>query len=393
MSAPAPTTNPPSKRVAFEVSATPTPKSSATLKPYTAAKDTFVSGCSALQYLDTKQSTKLAKAYADLLLKMDQRIKVKVKFDNALFLPKPLRLKPSLRASSAIQETNAYKEAVSAEASAIESYQSAMRNAMASIACEELLSAQYDLMHFSIKLIQNLLKYNQMTDVNGDNQFEELSDRRLSVLTNHLLKDEEFLPLRFKCSDRTLTEVCPSSAPDTIQDNPYSTDEDRRNLEAALDLDRYVMTEEIAKIRTSVRAILLRPLEAYALAGKLAETKNEVFLLFEEAAVTGAAENMNDELENVEIPVTADLIAKVKDAVTASIKNDLAVKEHRGASKKGASSKKKLASTAASTIPKKSKKGKDTRNATQSATTKEKGSKKAKGKQKKSKKRNGSETP
>ena len=121
----------------------------------------------------------------------------------------PLRLKPSLKASSAIQETNIYKNVVSAEAHAIDSYQSAMRTTMASFACEELLSAQLDLMKFSIKLIQNLLKYNK-NYVNGDNKFEEVTEHHLS------LKDDEFLPLCFNCSDGVLTEVCPSSLPEVI---------------------------------------------------------------------------------------------------------------------------------------------------------------------------------
>jgi len=137
---------------------------------------------------------------------------------------------------------------------------------MASIACEELLSAQLDLMKFAIKLIQNLLKYNQMTNVNSDNTFEELSMCRLSVLTHLLLKNEEFLSLCFKCSDGVLTEVCPFSPPKQIQDNPYTTEDDRRNLTAALELNQNVMTAEIIMIRTTVRAILLKPLEAYALA-------------------------------------------------------------------------------------------------------------------------------
>jgi len=59
-----------------------------------------------------------------------------------------------------------------------------------------------------------------MTNVNGDNKFEELTDHRLSVLTILHLKDEEFLPLCFKCNDGVLTEVCPSSPPEVIQENP-----------------------------------------------------------------------------------------------------------------------------------------------------------------------------
>jgi len=62
------------------------------------------------------------------------------------------------------------------------------------------------------------------------------------------------------------------------------------------------------------------------------------------------------ELDNVEAPVTAELIAKVKDAVTALLRNDQAVEELPGASKKGASSKNKSAPVPV--IPKKSKKGK-----------------------------------
>lgn len=132
------------KRVAFEVSATPTtPTFAATLKPNAASLDAFVSGCSALQpTLDFKQCMKLAKTYGDLLLKMVQRIRVKVKFDSPSFVPKPLCLQPSLRASTTIQETIAYKEAVFADTHAIDTYQDTMRNVMVNIACEELLSAQ-----------------------------------------------------------------------------------------------------------------------------------------------------------------------------------------------------------------------------------------------------------
>ena len=42
---------------------------------------------------------------------------------------------------------------------------------------------------------------------------------------------------------------------------------------------------------------------------------------------TSAAENTNMELKNVEGPVTAEIIEKVKDVVTASLRNDIAVKE------------------------------------------------------------------
>ena len=110
-------------------------------------------------------------------------------------------------------------------------------------------------------------------------------------------------------------------------------------LIAALEINQSNMATEIAMIWVYVCSILIKPFEAYVLACKLAKTKDEVFLLFEETAATNTADNMVIELDNAEAPVTAELIVKVKDAVTASLKNDLAVKERRGASKKGASSK------------------------------------------------------
>ena len=98
-------------------------------------------------------------------------------------------------------------------------------------------------------------------------------------------------------------------------------------MTAALKIIRSVMTTEIVRTQTTISAILLKPLKFYWLACKLAEIKNEVFLLFEETMATSAAENTNMELKNVEGPVTAEIIEKVKDVVTASLRNDIAVKE------------------------------------------------------------------
>jgi hypothetical protein len=398
MPAPASTTKSP-KRVAFETTINPsiTTLPSAPAKPHTAAKDAFVLGCLALQHLDTSQSHKLAKSFADLLLKIDQKMTINNKFDNTSFLPKPLRLKPSLIASTSVQETNIFQNALSIEANAIQSFQTVMRKEMKAIAQAELESALTDAMKFSVKMIQNLIKYNRkVIIVSGDNSYNELDSDRLTALTITLLKDENFKLLRFDCSNEVIELVLPpplfteSAYPHFTQDNDLSQDQEAWNLSQAQnnkiaeDITAEDLASELLMIRPIVRSTLIRSLNAFALSQKETETRNEIFLMFEEDATIAAAEDMVMELDKVDTPVTAALIKKVKDALTKDLKNEQ-VNGLRGA-KKGASTKKKSKKTILPKSPKPDASKGNTRNASPNVSSKKKGKPKAPADGKKAKK-------
>ena len=148
-----------------------------------------------------------------------------------------------------------------------------------------------------------------------------------------------------------------------------------QNNKRAEDITAEDLASELLMIRPIVRSTLIRSLNAFALSQKETETRNEIFLMFEEDATIAAAEDMVMELDKVDTPVTAALIKKVKDALTKDLKNER-VNGLRGA-KKGASTKKKSKKTILPKSPKTDASKGNTRNASPNVSSKKKGKPKA----------------
>ena len=97
-------------------------------------------------------------------------------------------------------------------------------------------------------------------------------------------------------------------------------------MQATIKIDQVDMLSKIMMIWAWVHSIIIRPLEGYTLTSKLAKRKDQIFL-FKEEAGTSAAKEMTMDSNNIEVPTTAELIAKVNTAVTAELKKDIEEKD------------------------------------------------------------------
>ena len=155
---------------------------STTTTPYVAAKTTFALGCSALQFLNKDQSNKLASRFSELIKQVHSKLRVRDKFAQEGFVPKPLLFKPVLNACSKVKETSNFKALIEQEADIITRFKTDMSRLMFETAELELANAANDALTFSVGFTKKLVLYQRTVsnmDGSGDPSLIEQVVREL----------------------------------------------------------------------------------------------------------------------------------------------------------------------------------------------------------------------
>ena len=337
--------------------------------PRGAAKSAFTLCCRALQYLNKDQSIKQALRFSELLHTVTAKLDVYKKFEQVDFVPKPIRFKPLLNASSKVKETTDFKDLVEQETDLIKTFQIEMTSLMKQTAGLELTNASNEALSFTVNFVEKLTQYH-LKMKEGDSGDPTLTSRAV----HELLKEKEFKHLRFNASDQEINLIVPD------------------DTSVIVDID--ILAEIKNDTRPRVRDILLAAMNEYENNIKTSKKMDEIFELFEESRMTQAAEDMVLELDDIEAPVPKNLMDKILENVDKHLQHSQP-KGTRGANntksaslKKKSSGKEKKRGTQKNRVPTRNE---NSQKEEQRATTKgAKNSKKGKKKQHSKPKHNGS---
>ena len=282
-------------------------------------------GCSALQFLNKDQSNKLASRFSELIKQVHSKLRVRDKFAQEGFVPKPLLFKPVLNACSKVKETSNFKALIEQEADIITRFKTDMSRLMFETAELELANAANDALTFSVGFTKKLVLYQRTVsnmDGSGDPSLIEQVVRKLFY-------EEEFKHLRFRVDDKEIDVILPNN-PD-----PSNTSSELNDLDKVAQLKN--------EVRPLLRNILLASMKEYENRIVHSKKMDEIFEIFEEERFTNAAEDMITELEHIDEPIPAKFMHEVIKNVDDHLKKnfDKLVKSNRGASVASASLKKK----------------------------------------------------
>ena len=159
-----------------EPASRPTESPSRAKGPYQAVRESFLrSSVELLSNLPQDKSEHLARMFANKLKAFHEKEDTLKKFSTSDFCPKPVKLKPFLRASPELMGSDEFKELKDKELAAQKNYATEMTAIMKSTAELEFKKVQKDLVDFVVDFTLKMTKYVSLVEY--DSSGVELSDK------------------------------------------------------------------------------------------------------------------------------------------------------------------------------------------------------------------------